>query len=566
MARTYWLSLTIGISPLFITLLAQAQTTLPTGIQLPKETRDRVDQPLPTPTVPLPLPTSTPPQKLELPNLPAPIPITPTTTAKIQIKTLQVIGNTILKSEINKLITPYINQSKTFDELLELRSQITQLYIDNGYLSSGAFIPNNQDLSKGDITIQIIEGELEKIEITGLTRLREGYIRKRLELGASTPLNKSNLERSLQLLQIDPLIAQVNAELGAGSTPGRNILRLIVKEAPAFHAGVSLENNQSSSVGSLQGGFFVNHDNLLGFGDRLSLEYGRTEGLNVYSGSYSLPLNAKNGTLNLRYSTNNSNVIEFPFQDLGIRSDSQTFSIGVRQPLTRSVENEFAIGVNFDLRQSRTFLLNDIPFSFSEGPKDGISKVTAIRFFQDWVDRNSSRVLAARSQFSLGINAFDATINSGNVPDGQFLSWLGQFQWVQPMSPRVVLLSRLAGQFSFNPLLSLERFSLGGADTVRGYRQNQVVSDSGILGGFELQIPLTRNPEILQLRPFFDWGYGWNQSSVNPDPQFIASLGLGVRSRFPRGLETILQYGIPLVQNNQLEDQRFQFSLRYQLF
>ena len=436
--------------------------------------------------------------------------------------------------------------------------------IDNGYLSSGAFIPNNQDLSKGDITIQIIEGELEKIEITGLTRLREGYIRKRLELGASTPLNKSNLERSLQLLQIDPLIAQVNAELGAGSTPGRNILRLIVKEAPAFHAGASLENNQSSSVGSLQAGAFINHDNLLGFGDRLSLEYGRTEGLNVYSGSYSLPLNAKNGTLNLRYSTNNSKIIESPFQDLGIRSDSQTFSIGIRQPLTRSVENEFAIGVNFDLRQSRTFLLDDIPFSFSEGPKDGISKVTAIRFFQDWVDRNSSRVLAARSQFSLGINAFDATVNSGNVPDGQFLSWLGQFQWVQPLSPRVVLLSRLAGQFSFNPLLSLERFSLGGADTVRGYRQNQVVSDSGILGGFELQIPLTRNPEILQLRPFFDWGYGWNRSGI--DPQFIASVGLGVRSRFPNGLETILQYGIPLVRNNQTEDQRFQFSLQYQLF
>ena len=564
MARKYWLVLTTGISPLFVTLFAHAQTQLPTGIQLPKETRDRVEQTIPGPIV-QPLPTATPPQKLELLPLPAPTKTNPTPTAKIYIKSLQVIGNTILKSEINQLIALYINQSKTFDELLELRSQITQLYIDNGYLSSGAFIPNNQDLSKGNITIQIIEGELEKIEITGLTQLREGYIRRRLELGVSTPLNKSNLERSLQLLQIDPLIAQVNAELGAGSTPGRNILRLIVKEAPAFHAGVSLENNQSSSVGSLQGGVFVNHNNLLGFGDRLSLEYGRTDGLNVYSGSYSLPLNAKNGTLSLRYSTNNSKVIEAPFQDLGIRSDSQTFSIGIRQPLTRSIENEFAIGLNLDLRRSRTFLLNDIPFSFSEGPKDGVSKVTTIRFFQDWVDRNSNRVLAARSQFSLGINAFDATINSGNVPDGQFLSWLGQFQWVQPISPRVVLLSRLAGQLSFNPLLSLERFSLGGADTVRGYRQNQVVSDSGILGGFEFQIPLTRNPEILQLRPFFDWGYGWNRSGANPDPQFIASLGLGVRSRLPMGIETILQYGIPLVRNNQTEDQRFQFALRYQL-
>jgi len=285
-----------------------------------------------------------------------------------------------------------------------------------------------------------------------------------------------------------------------------------------------------------------------------------------YSSSYSLPLNANNGTLNLRYSTNNSKIIEAPFQDLGIRSDSQTFSVGIRQPLTRSISNEFAIGLNFDLRRSRTFLLDDIPFSFSEGPKDGVSKVTAIRFFQDWVDRSSNRVLAVRSQFSLGINAFDATINSGNVPDGQFFSWLGQFQWVQPLSPRVVLLSRLAGQLTLDPLLSLERFSLGGADTVRGYRQNQVVSDNGVLGGFEVQIPLTKNPEILQIRPFFDWGYGWNQSGVNPDPQFIATVGLGLRSRLPMGLETLLQYGVPLIRNNQIEDQRFQFSFRYQLF
>jgi hemolysin activation/secretion protein len=134
------------------------------------------------------------------------------------------------------------------------------------------------------------------------------------------------------------------------------------------------------------------------------------------------------------------------------------------------------------------------------------------------------------------------------------------------MAPRVVLVSRLAAQLTPDPLLSLERFSLGGADTVRGYRQNQVVSDNGILGSFELQIPVTKNPELLQLHPFLDWGYGWNRQGDNPDPRFIASLGLGLRSRFPSGLETRLDYAIPLIRNNQLEDQRLHFSLRYQLF
>lgn len=565
----YLVSLTFRALPFFIVACYQVQTqaqTLPNpSIPLPKDTPDRIEPPRPSPPA-VPNPNPIPSNPIQLP----PIPTSPTNPSgsqqSINIKSIQVVGQTVLKAEINRLITPYIGQSKTFDQLLELRSQITQLYLDNGYLSSGAFLPNNQDLNSGEITIQVIEGDLEKIEITGLSRLREGYIRKRLELGASTPLNKANLERSLQLLQIDPLIAQINAELGAGTVPGRNILRLIVKEAPAFHSSIALDNQQSSSVGALQGNISISHDNLLGFGDQLSLGYGRTTGLNLYSAGYTIPFNARNGTLSLRYNTNNSKIIEEPFETLGIRSDSQTISVAVRQPLIRSVTSEFAIGFAFDLRRSRTFILDNIPFSFSEGSRDGESKVTALRFIQDWVDRSSNRVLAARSQFSLGINAFDATTNSGTIPDGQFFSWLGQFQWVQPLAPRVVLVSRLAAQLTPDPLLFLERFSLGGADTVRGYRQNQVVSDNGILGSFELQIPITRNPEFLQLHPFFDWGYGWNRQGDNPDPRLIASVGLGLRSRLPFGLETRLDYAIPLIRNNQLEDQRLHFSLRYQLF
>ncbi len=543
----------------------QAQPLPNPSISLPKDTPDRIEPPRPTPPT-VPIPKAPPTDPIQIPPVPTP-PINPTGSQRsITVKSIRVVGQTVLKAEIDRLITPYIGQSKTFDELLELRSNITQLYLDNGYLSSGAFLPNNQDLSSGEITIQVIEGDLEKIEITGLSRLREGYVRKRLELGASTPLNKTNLERSLQLLQIDPLIAQINAELGAGTVPGRNILRLIVKEASAFHGSIALDNQQSSSVGALQGNVSISHDNLLGFGDQLSLGYGRTTGLNLYSAGYTIPFNARNGTLSLRYSTNNSKIIEDPFEALGIRSDSQTLSLAVRQPLIRSVTSEFAIGFALDLRRSRTFILDTIPFSFSEGSRDGESKVTALRFIQDWVDRSSNRVLAARSQFSLGINAFDATINSGNSPDGQFFSWLGQFQWVQPIAPRVVLVSRLAAQLTPDPLLSLERFSLGGADTVRGYRQNQVVSDNGILGSFELQIPITKNPQLLQLHPFLDWGYGWNRQGDNPDPKFIASLGLGLRSRLPFGLETRLDYAIPLIRNNQLEDQKLHFSLRYQLF
>jgi hemolysin activation/secretion protein len=555
-------------SILIFPTIAIAQPITPDPTSILQGVRDRIETPTPK------LPTT---DDLRPASAPFPIefpisatqstPSTPFTAEKININSIEVVGNTILNREIAALKTQYTQQKEvSFEDLVKLRSDITKLYLDNGYLNSGAFIPNNQDLNKGDLQIQIVEGELEKIEIAGLSRLNEGYIRKRIEQATTAPLNKTQLERALQLLQIDPLIEQVNAELSAGSAPGRNILRLLLKEAPAFRAGITFDNDQSNSVGSGQLTSFISHDNLLGFGDRLSLEYGRTQGLNIYGLSYAFPINAKDGTLSFRYSKNNSKIVESIFEDLGIRSNSETISASLRQPIVRTPNTEFALGFGFDLRRSETFLLDTIPFSFSEGPQDGRSKVAALRFVQDWVNRDSNRVLAARSQFSIGLNAFGATQNEGIIPDGQFISWLGQFQWVQQVSPRFTLVSRLASQFSSDSLLSLERFSLGGADTVRGYRQNQVVSDNGFLGSIEARIPITKNTNILQITPFIDWGYGWNDRGDNPDPGFIASTGIGLRSRLFSGFDARLDYGIPLVNRNGLDDQRLQFSLRYQPF
>jgi hemolysin activation/secretion protein len=45
-------------------------------------------------------------------------------------------------AEIAALIQPFANAKVTFEDLICLRSQITELYIDNGYINSGAFLPN----------------------------------------------------------------------------------------------------------------------------------------------------------------------------------------------------------------------------------------------------------------------------------------------------------------------------------------------------------------------------------------------------------------------------------------
>ncbi|MBD1852950.1 ShlB/FhaC/HecB family hemolysin secretion/activation protein [Cyanobacteria bacterium FACHB-502] len=504
-----------------------------------------------------------------------------------------------------------------------MRSRITQLYISNGYVTSGAFLLNNQVLTDGIIRIQVVEGTLEAIDLCllspgaartlansspvsasvpaqsegspsngtaidqtqesqftaeeeeavaenqcGSARLRESYISSRLVQADTRPVSQQQIEEALQLLQLNPLIQQVNAELIAGSAPGRNILTVQVIEAPTFRLGFGADNYQSPSIGSEQFSIQMGHDNLFGIGDRISAAYSITEGLDSFDIRYAIPVNPQEGTLSLSYSTDESSIIEQQFEDLDIRSESETFSIGFRQPLIRKPETEFALGLQADLRRSTTFLEGE-PFSFSVGPEDGESNVTVLRFSQDWVERDARTVLAARSQFSLGIDAFDATVNETGT-DGRFFAWLGQFQWVQRLSPRWVLVSRLVAQLTPDSLLSLERFGYGGIGTVRGYRQNQLVTDNGFLGAVEARFALLPNSNRLQLIPFAEIGHGWNNESPDPTTATLASVGLGLRWAITQDLAIGLDYGIPLIdvesEGDSLQDNGLYFSVRYQPF
>lgn len=486
----------------------------------------------------------------------------------IAIATIKVEGNTVLQAEINDLIKPFANQKVPFESLLCLRSQITELYLKNGYLTSGAFLLNNQNLNSGIITIQVVEGKLERIEIIGLERLKENYIRSRIELGTDSPLNQNQIEKNLKLLQLDPLLEQVNAELTVGTSPGQSILLVNVKEAPAFHAGIGFDNYRPPSIGSEEGSIFIAHDNLLGFGDRFSGEVWFTEGLTLYDLSYAIPLNPQDGTIKLRYWRSDSAITEDIFEDFDISNENENFSLSFRQPILRSPESELALGLQLDLRRSQNFLLDE-PFCFSLPCDNGTTNLTVLRFSQEWVQRNPTSVLAARSQFSLGLAAFDAT-PSDIEPDGQFFSWLGQFQWVQQLSPRVLLVARFDAQLTPDALPIIEQFSLGGIDTVRGYIQNQMVTDNALLGALELRIPLTSDLSILQIVPFIEVGTGWNNLLPKPSPSTLAGVGLGIRWQIVSGLHLRLDYGIPMITvddaGDSLQAEGFYFSLRYQPF
>jgi len=532
------------------------------------------------PPLPEDIPILPPPEEL----FPSPVPpsMTPEVppnqfSGTIRVDRFNVLGSSVFNpQELAKVTEDYINKSISFAQLLQASEAVTKLYRDKGYITSGAFIPANQTFkSRGStITIQVVEGGLESIQVSGLKRLNPNYVRSRLAVATGKPLNVNKLLQALQLLQLNPLIKNISAELATGANAGSSILIVRTSETKTFKAEISLDNNRSPSIGSFQRQIQFNENNLSGLGDNLNVAYANTDGSNDVEASYTLPINAYNGTLEFSYNYTNSRVIEEPFDFLNIQGTSQDFSITLRQPIVQTPNEEFALGVTASRRESDVGFLESVigerlPFP-SPGARNGETRLSILRFFQDWTKRNSRQVLAARSQFSFGIDAFDATINP-NAPDGQFFSWGGQGQWVRLLAPDTLLIVRADAQLSDRPLVPLEQFGLGGQRTVRGYRQDLLLVDKAFLASIELRYPILRVPQVagvLQITPFVDFGTGSGGTSteVANAPNSLASTGLGLLWQSDR-INARFDWGIPLVtvdsRRNSLQEDGLYFSIVY---
>lgn len=132
-------------------------------------------QNLPTPPLPgelqptQPQPLSPLPEIIPKSQLPSSfIPLSPEAIpGEILVKRFEILGNTVFNpEEITRLIQSYTLRRISFVELLEVPQKITQLYVDNGYITSGAVILP-QTIEDRVVKIQIIEGTLEDIQISG---------------------------------------------------------------------------------------------------------------------------------------------------------------------------------------------------------------------------------------------------------------------------------------------------------------------------------------------------------------------------------------------------------------
>jgi hemolysin activation/secretion protein len=497
------------------------------------------------------------------------------------LRGVRIIGNTVLdKRSIDAVVAPYIGKAVTLDDLAAIRQRFTRLYVDRGYVNSGVVIPD-QNVTNGIVTFHFIEGRVTDIDVTGTDHFNPEYFRSRLARAAAAPFNIDRLAEEQQILLQDPLIRRLNIKLVPGLAPGEARLDADVSEASRYSLSAGVADDQSPTVGEIRGQLQGSIANLLGFGDLLTANYGRSGALNDGFVDYSLPLASDDTRLDLRYDRNGTVVVTPALVPLDITSSYSSVGVGLSRPFYRTAEQNLTLGLSLERREEQTFLLG-MPFNFVPGSVDGETNVTALRFSQSWLDRDAEHALALRSTMSFGIEALGATVTNlspGMTPTGQFFTWLGQAQYVRRIFRNWEVLVRSDLQLSDRPLFQIEQFALGGIDSVRGYREYLTVTDDAALVSAELHIPIaklriphfadTNEAGQLQFVPFYDFGRGWNVDRPTPYPPSISGVGAGLRWLLGRGITAEFYYAKALRNvdvGNSLEDRGIYFRVTSSLF
>lgn len=458
------------------------------------------------------------------------------------LNSIALSGNTVIMSEVLQAVAaPYLNRPISADDVEALRQKLIRIYTDRGYVNSGVVWRDDigRGVANGILTGNVIEGRLSAIRVNGMQGLDERHLTRRLASSADGPFNLDLLRERFQLALSDPLIARMNARVSPGEQAGEAVLDVDVVLAPTQQFTLLANNYRPPSIGANAIGLNASFRNLTGFGDLLeaSLQHApQSSAKGRASLSWNMPAGFAGTRFTLALDHGDSSVVEQPSAALDISGQLSSVDVGLSQTLAESLTQKFSIGINHVNRDNRTLLMGS-PFSFTPNEPDGVTREALWRVWQDFSYRTPTQVVALRSTFTLGRNNLVDVpgLPPQDSPAKSFRAWMGQVQWARQLSDNgAQLVVRGTLQRTPDRLLSLDGLAVGGVNTVRGFRENQLVRDNGAYLNVEFDYPVLRNAASgmqLNLVPFVD--YGWARNTGGPSATLM-SAGLAARAQWQK--------------------------------
>ena len=507
--------------------------------------------------------------------------LSPALSQKISIKTIQLEGFTKLTAaQTNKITAPWEGKELTFQEIQDnIVTPLNKLYEKEGYITTVVFVPP-QKIEDGVVRIQATEGTVSEVVFEAGKYFKERAVVPRIQTKTGDIFRVNDLVKSLRRINENPDLV-VDATLKAGEAPGETKIVLKPrKEVFPLHFTPFYDNLGRFPIGRQRLGATVTDNNTLGFGDTAYVSpYFTTHSMGILGG-YEVPLGS-HGT-KVGFSMAHT---EFDVDQAGVdfHGRSNIYQPYIMKELYRSERSIWNAELAF-ANKSSTFYADNVMLN-----QDRLRLITPALSYRHY---DKTGQFYTRHELGIGLDVFGATIGSDALSSrpgagSQFIRYTGNATRVQKLFKGTYGVFRGVGQYSPNPLVSLEQFQVGGASSVRGYQEGRLIGDSGFAVSAEWHVPLWFLPERWNVRgyklkdniefvSFADFGAAFDNQAfsgvnaqsgkVNPNA-YALGVGAGIRARLNRYLNARVDFGFPLLRQNPDADMmRVHFGLESRVF
>jgi hemolysin activation/secretion protein len=463
-----------------------------------------------------------------VPKIDLPLPVAPASTAVVQIMEIQFSKSELLEmADLEAVGRRYVGRQLGTADIQALLEEVSTLYRKKGILTGVPVLPK-QDLQTGVMRILLVEGRLGEVKVAPTDLAQAQWVQQWFDLEANAIVTQEALrQRLVRFNNVSDFSA--TAEMVAGAQFGQTDLSVAVNNTNSVQAWGFYETS-SVSKASLpnQLGAGLRILPLTSQGGRLDLSAMTTEIGSTVSGTMGLPLGVEGWRTSLNLSAARSKTtLKGDQADLTIRGESSSLGWDV----------------------GRTWVLAD-PWVLSTAM--GLSKnrsqtsVDTVPLFNR--ETNKLSLVSTLNHDTLNQRGF--LRNSFNVSsDGStYRYWEFLGHWRSALDDAGLWQFRTSGLLRFKPngaVSTLDRFYLGGPDTVRGFNMGSAGGDYGAAA----QLELRRNMNDMdwtstEVYAFMDMGQAKDaQTHVG---NHLRSTGLGVQAKLDD------QLGIDVMATRQL--------------
>ncbi|MEK8032693.1 ShlB/FhaC/HecB family hemolysin secretion/activation protein [Ideonella sp. DXS29W] len=419
---------------------------------------------------------------------------TSATEPRFDIWEYEIDGNSVLPIEaIERAVQPHLGPGQSMKAVETARTALEAAYQQAGFLTVLVDIPE-QRVDEGVVRLSVLEGKVGTLYVAGSRYHSQGYIRRTVtalqegsvpnftvaqqQLGA---LNRSDDRRVVPVVK-------------PGRLPGTVDMELQVTDQLPIGGSLELNNNHSAGTTDTRASATLRYDNLFQRDHSLALTLQTApeapDESRVLVANYTVP-EPDGDAWGLSFTLSNSNVETLGgTQALG---KGKTFGLRHHHNLQLGgAAGTVSLGADLKYLKDRLAFgtsvidtpIRYMPFQaaytglWSEG-RESLQLNTSLTFAWRRILQRELDCVGTRQ------DQFDCKTQGAS---GSFGVFRLDGRWTRPWGDSS-LVTRLAGQLASGPLVSAEQYTLGGAETIRGYLEGEVSADHAILGSLEWRGP-----------------------------------------------------------------------------